>query len=270
MTVDVSRLLQRGDAVAIEQGRLIIRPASGKPVPKHWLDQHGDQLIRQILQLLELTAYRYIGYSTGQYGKHKAAGVTLQFVSVTSGESGFTIFNADLSRSRTTASGKKGERLPGKQFRVSKSSEFYRFWLRTGLRVPQSLSRFHGYMGNLRGLLFIAPVAGDRLIKSGIRLCEVDTASIRQSFNVHKPCISDAHHMHKPCISNMHKESAPAHTAQGFQPSSGACENGHGNKVISRHGDTGSHSHTHTNPVFQSNEEWLVAYGEEDQPPRWH
>ena len=77
-----TKLLSRGDTVSIEQGRLIIQSASGKPVPVEWLIESTPEVCRAILKESGLDAFEYVSYHTGHYGKHKAPGVTLQFVSV--------------------------------------------------------------------------------------------------------------------------------------------------------------------------------------------
>ena len=57
----------------------------------------------------------------------------LQFVDVVTGETYNAIFNVSLERTRTTKSGKAGERLPKNRFIVQKRSSFVAFWRETGL-----------------------------------------------------------------------------------------------------------------------------------------
>ncbi len=92
-------------------------------------------------------------FSTGFYGVG-FGGVTLQFIDLVTGENYYAIFNAELSRKRSTRRYQSGTRLPGKQFRISRRHLFYRFWRNTGLPVPPRLGAFHDYMGNLRKLQF--------------------------------------------------------------------------------------------------------------------
>ncbi len=92
-------------------------------------------------------------FSTGFYGGG-FGGVTLQFIDLATGENYYAIFNAKLSRKRSTRRYQAGTRLPGKQFRISRRHLFYRFWRNTGLPVPPRLGAFHDYMGNLRKLQF--------------------------------------------------------------------------------------------------------------------
>ena len=52
----LTQLLTRGDAVAVEQGRLSLTPASGRPVPADWLAAHSTDLIAQAASITEVTA----------------------------------------------------------------------------------------------------------------------------------------------------------------------------------------------------------------------
>ena len=148
-------LLSRGDHIAVINGRLVITPKSKLDIPKQWLADKSDNLIIEIAKLYNLDVYIFDSYSTGHYGKHNSAGVTLQFVNITTGEQCHITFNAELKRSRTTAKVKKGSSLPKGQFRIGKKYMFYKFWLATGLSLPPRLSAFHDYMGNLKQLYFV-------------------------------------------------------------------------------------------------------------------
>lgn len=100
-------------------------------------------------------------FSTGVYGGG-FDGVTLQFIDLVTGENYCAIFNAELSRKRSTRRYQAGTRLPGKQFRISRRHLFYRFWRNTGLPVPPRLGAFHDYMGNLRKLQFSGELVADK------------------------------------------------------------------------------------------------------------
>jgi hypothetical protein len=107
----LATLVNRGDAVSIEQGRLAISPPSGESLPAHWLQAHTPILLREILAALSIEAYEYISYTTGFYGRIKAPpGVTLQPSATVTGINAYTLFNADLSRDRATKAGAKGTR----------------------------------------------------------------------------------------------------------------------------------------------------------------
>ncbi|MDG2272482.1 MAG: hypothetical protein P8L39_09265, partial [Halioglobus sp.] len=161
-------LLTRGDIVSIENGRLSLLPASGKPVGSDWLSQHTDQLFEEALTRSSVTGLKYESYNTGRYGEHRAGGLTMQFYNMVTSENLHAIFNVNLDRARNSKHGKAGTPLPERQFRVGKKAHIYKFWLTTGLEIPPRLSSFHDYMGNLRQLLFTGGY------KSGGRL-ECDT-----------------------------------------------------------------------------------------------
>jgi len=107
MTTSIRTLLGRGDRVAIEIGRLVIHPKSGKEIPRKWLKEHTTPIVDEIIKATGVTAFRYSDYSTGHYGKHKASGLTLQFADMQKRDSPYVIFNADLTRARDTKYGKK-------------------------------------------------------------------------------------------------------------------------------------------------------------------
>ena len=164
--VSLVRLLNRGDKVAINNGRLTIQSHSGRPVPAEFMSEHSDRLIVEILALLNKTGYKYLRYSTGHYGNHKSGGVTLQFTDAVFGKSAYTCFNANLKRQRNTRQNHKGELLPKGEFSVGKGSQFYRFWLSTGLSLPERLSRFHKCMGKLTGFVFSGDLVSNEKINT--------------------------------------------------------------------------------------------------------
>ena len=113
---------------------------------------------------MELNSLRYIGYTVGFYGEHKAGGVTLQFICEVTCINYYVIFNVDLRRKRTTKKHKAGSPLPNGRFSVGVRSQFYKFWVSTGLGLPHRLSAFNDCMGKLKAVTFCATVTkGDRL-----------------------------------------------------------------------------------------------------------
>jgi hypothetical protein len=152
----LNKLFDRGDQINIVNGLLTIQPQSQKEVPKKWFRENKEELVSDIAALFSIDVYIYDRYSTGQYGKHKSQGVTLQLLNITTGEDAYMVFNAELKRQRNSGSHKAGALLPEGQFRVSKNRAFYKWWLSTGLKFPPRLSSFHSYMGNLKTLFFVA------------------------------------------------------------------------------------------------------------------
>lgn len=258
-----TKLLSRGDTVSIERGRLVIQPASGKPVPSEWLIECTPGICRSILTAAGLDAFEYVGYTTGHYGKHKASGVTLQFVSVLTGETAYAIFNADLTRRRTTAKGLAGTALPKGQFRAGERSHFYKFWLSTGLEIPDRMQRFYKRMGKLSGILFAGALANDRFDAQTIQPFDIAAERVRMAVLGHKEGTTWAQLGHKEDTSSGHNKTAESQTEQGFQPIPTACVSNHGKTVIREHGDKVvpiTPIPTPKAPQDQSVEEWLADY----------
>lgn len=258
-----TKLIRRGDTVSIERGQLVIQPASGKPVPPEWLTANTARLCREVLMAVGMDAFEYIGYSTGHYGKSRSAGVTLQFVSVLSGQSVYAVFNADLTRQRNTTAGKAGALLPKGQFRIGKRSHFYKFWLSTGLQMPDRLQRFYKCMGKLSSVLTTGAVSNDRFDVHTLQPLTLSAAEVSRAFAGHKEGTARAQAGHKEGTTLGHKETAPAQESCGLQRNQTTGAANHGNKVIRMCGnkDTpNTPSPTHRPPHEQSVDEWLEAY----------
>lgn len=142
--------------MAIEQGCLVITPKSGRPVPADWLARNETAILSEVAAAFRINVFQYQGYSTGRYGSHKAPGVLLNYANIISGQACAVIFNADLTRERSTKSGKAGDNLPKGQFRVSANYAFTQYWLKTGLALPRYLSEFHECMGKLKAIYVTA------------------------------------------------------------------------------------------------------------------
>lgn len=249
----LGRLLGRSDRVAITQGRLSITPATGRPVPSIWLEQHGAALIAEAAHKGNVMALQYVDYSTGSYIvdktiQRRADGVTLQFCCMASGTMLCAIFNASLRRERNTKHGKKGTPLPANHFRVGKRSNFYRFWQSTGLPMNRT-SDFHDYMGNLRGLIYTAS------IKDGERL---DTSTLRPLTLIlpDKAPTTPRHAPDNAPTRFPYKQTQQMQSARSTQPFPTTGPRNHGNTVIRECGYTGSP----TPPELQTNDEWLSDY----------
>ncbi|MDO8402626.1 MAG: hypothetical protein Q7T27_03930 [Pseudomonas sp.] len=263
MTVTVEKLLARGDEISIQHGQLVIRPSSGMPVPQEWRDKYSPALLREILLTLGMDAYEYGGYSTGLYGHHKAAGVTIQFPSFVGGMKTHAIFNANLNRDRTTKAGAKGSSLPKGHFRISPRSHLFQFWQSTGLSTPKRLSSFHDYLGNLRGILFAADmVAGrkNRLDTGSLRPLSITTAEVRKAFQPDNRRTTTGQ-VTDNCRTMMpDKDSAPAQQNRGFQPKPSTCTESHVKTVISTCVYTAASvpDRSRKQPAEQTEEEWLA------------
>ena len=122
------RMLNRGDRFALERGRLVVMPASGIEVPAEWYSANRIKLTAEIVRLTSIDAFRYDNFTTGRYGKHKAQGITLHYVSLLGDDSPRITFNAKLTRAKTSKHGRRGDPLPAKQFRVGRRYRFTKYW----------------------------------------------------------------------------------------------------------------------------------------------
>lgn len=265
MTVTVEKLLARGDEISIEHGKLVIRPFSGMPVPLDWRDKYSPALVREILVTLRMDAYEYGGYSTGLYGTNKAAGVTIQLPSFVGGLDTHAIFNAELNRKLSTNAGKKGTPLPKGHFRIGKRSHLYRFWQSTGLPTPKRLSSLHDYLGNLRGILFIADIVTDRknrLDAGSLRPLFITAVEVRNAFSPDNGRTTAGQATDNSRTKEPDKHSAPAQKNRGFQAKPTACAESHGIAVISTCENTviSELALTRKELEEQSMETWLAGY----------
>lgn len=187
----LDRLLNQGDLVALDKGKLIIQPASGRVVPENWLKERptgwsmdrDDTLAFTLAARAHIPLYKYIGYTVGSYANKnsRADGATLRFVNITTGEEVYAVYNIERNRIKDSAKGKAGSKLPGKQFRLkSENTALYKFWLRTGLAEPERkyLSEFHRVMGRLKTVYFTMRVSNGKADKNTIQAATV--TSMRQ------------------------------------------------------------------------------------------
>lgn len=119
------------------------RLTAKNPFQTPWMAKKEKALVASILSALNLDAYEYKGFSTGNYGPGDTQpGVTLQLISLVGHDSVHAVFNAHLTRLRTVRSGSKGKRLPGKRFRVSERSHSISFGGRQLCQYLKASRRF--------------------------------------------------------------------------------------------------------------------------------
>ena len=182
-------LLNRGHKIAIETGRLIIKPANGDPAPTDWVEANKTLIVTEITKQIGLAAFSYIDYSTGNYRKQGGGqGITLQLLNVIDDTEAYCIFNCDLTRSRNTRFGKKGDTLPNGQFRPAKGSHFLQFWKTTGL-YHRDHSSYHNHMSGLKNLFF----TGD-IIKHDGKIKNSTLAPVNISFEKIKEAFLHSNH----------------------------------------------------------------------------
>ena len=232
----VPLMLNRGDSLAIKCGALVVLPASGLPVPQKWLDDNSINVVTEILQQTGKDGLLYLEFSTGNYCKSLASGVTLQFQNLMTGVKAYTIFNADLTRSRSTKNGKAGDPLPTGQFNLAKGAAFVKFWDKTGVKKPLSRTEFHKRMGNLKALLFTGnphPTKQDRLVSSSIKPLEITFDEIIKAYNLSdSSAIIERQLCDNPAIRVSDKETLQPSETLGLHADSTTGENYYGKTVI--------------------------------------
>lgn len=261
----LGKVLDRGDSVAIEAGRLVfILKESGDFLSDQKLNPYKTQLLAEISQATGLAIYCYDSFTTGNYQGGKYPGVTLQFSSVNDANAYYTIFNAKLTRQRTTKTGKKGAPLPNKQFHVTKRHCFYKFWAGTGLPIPPRLTVFHDYMGNLKKLLFTAESAiGQRLESATLSPLNISTEQLRQAIGItDKLQTSAPQRTDNTPTALPHKESPVTLDNTGLQANRGTGDTKHviSNQVNAETRQAYSFSITPENLAKQSPDCWIDDY----------
>ena len=257
----LNALIDSGASISIELGRVTIFNQEGFQITKFAKDlNHG--LTKEILELLQIDAFSYISYSVGNFKKNP--GLTLQFLSEISGESIYTIFNVQLTRQRTTKSGKKGDALPAGNFRVGERSLFFSFWQATHLALPPRLSSFHDYLGNLRKIIFTAeevPNRPGRLCKRSLRPLSVPAAAIHERLLADKRPTTGGHMPDNKQTSMPDNSRAESLQGQAFDGGSATGAAGYGKTVIRVRGYEGAcASCQHRRPQEQTDDEWLADF----------
>ncbi len=230
----VAVLLDWGYSVSIESGHLIVNP-NNMPCVKHLTNSHKLKLMVEILQKIGRDALTFHSHSASKYGPTLAGGVTLQFTHVLTGSEAYAIFNANLTRSRNTKSGRAGDPLPTKQFRVAKHSGFCKFWASTGL-PSRRLSSYYEHMGNLSQFFFETQdmYAGNNPLKSSqLQPLQISCVEIEQAFNcADKAPTINRQHTDKPPTEATDKETLQPSKTLGLQADSAAGSIYCGNTVI--------------------------------------
>ena len=229
MAVTIKSLLARGDYVAVEAGRLVITPKSGKPIPKAWAKQNTAALVADIAKLVGVDVFEYRGYATGHYGDHKQGSLRLDYVNLVTDSKCAAIINVMLTRERTRGNHKKGDPLPDKQFRVTKNHGFVALWGRLGLELPRSLTEWHDHMGKLKPVYVVASLneksklANDTITPFEISLSGIETLIGKKSPD-NSPIISRYAPDNCP-IRTPDKETAQTQAPQGLQANLSTCAN---------------------------------------------
>jgi hypothetical protein len=265
----IPTLVNRGDYLAIEQGRFIIKPKSGIIPKDNWLKRNKRPIELAIIKRLGISSYCYEYYTAGIYdvgnGKRES-GITLHYKNILTGETPRLTYTVPLTRDRTTKNGNKGQRLPGKQFRVSHRMSFYKLWVKLDLPLPVRLSAFHDCMGKLSNVLLTGTCNdGIKLDKENLAMLEISYEEILSSYCCENPIKSPDNYptTTRQAPDNVptrtpDKETPQSHTQQSLEPDSTTGTPNHGNKVIRVEGYKGESNIIPIHPREQSNEEWLA------------
>jgi hypothetical protein len=168
------KLITRGDSISIDGGRLKLAPKSEKEVPEDWLSEFGSLLIDAILEVTDIDAYRYSGYSTGNYDKGRYSGISIQFEKLVNCESTVCFFNVGTTRLRNSPHGRAGDPLPKGHFYALKNGKFVKFWIRLGMKPPRRLSEYHEKMWQLGEVLLAIKIGPEnKADKDSIDLLEI-------------------------------------------------------------------------------------------------
>tara|TARA_R110000851_G_scaffold126158_2_gene257431 strand:- start:1411 stop:2277 length:867 start_codon:yes stop_codon:yes gene_type:complete len=264
-TPNLNQLVQKCSYIAIENGKLILEAKSGKPIPPDWFKEHALNISIEMAKLTSERIFQYESFDTGRYGKHKSNGITLQFINLSDNKEAYIVFNAELSRDRTTRHGMKGDPLPNKQFRVREGHSFYRFWVNTGLKTPSRLSKFSDYMGNLKPVLFTGQynqqdLKREKLDKQSITPLTISHQSIIEALNnSHNSRTNHEHKPHNVRTTSSHKEMANNQQPQGQQVNIATGENWYGKRLQGNAVISQANSLPKA-PADQTPEEWLYDY----------
>ena len=231
----VAMVLEQGYSISLERGRLVINQPDGTTMARNWIKSNQPQLVGEILKKMDRDALVYLGYSAAKYGANYAGGVTLQFENAVTGAEAYAIFNANLSRSRTTKHGKAGAPLPKGQFHVAKCSGFCKFWASTGL-PSRRLSCYYEHMGKLKLLFFESQDVStnkNRLNSSSLKPLHISFHKVQEAFGLtySAPTTDRQQTDKRPTAATDKKTLQPLETF-GLQSNSAAGANYYGKTVI--------------------------------------
>lgn len=227
----LKRLLERGDDVEVLGGQLKISPASGEPVPSEWLAGHQRQIQVELAGVLGIPLFRYVGYTVGNYGCHRASGITLRFEVFPDYIPGYCVFNVDLARARNTKNGAAGNPLPDGQFRPRPGGEFVKFWNRTGIKHPDRRGKYHQHMGNLKHIIFTGEILDEKIKKSTLAPLTISADDLRDIFRTYEGQYRD-----NEGTNPKDKKMQTGQQRRTLQASSTTGQSDHGNTEISKEG----------------------------------
>lgn len=259
----LKRLIEKGDCVSVENGKLCILPASGKLVPEVWYGQNSSRLALDLAGILNQPVLLYDGHCAGRFEAGKYPGLSIFLKCASTGTRMYSIFNVEMNRARTTKYGAKGTPLPRGSFRVGKRSSLMKLWEALKMTLPPRCSSIHDYIGNLKYRLFTYEVRkGNKISSTELVPLNVMPLEILEALNKlpdKGPAISIQNQDRCQTILP-YKEPRGADRNKGVQENFSTCP---GNYEKSNQKEVYNSLNTITprEPVQnQSNEEWLADY----------
>jgi len=253
----------------MDRGQVSIQPASGLEIPPEWLIKHEGDLAIEILSLLGRNGFYYESYTTGNYGKHRSGGVTLQFSAIATGNGAYSVFNVDTCYQRNTKLHKKGDPLPKGRFTPLEKSLFPKFWQSTGIEAPRP-STYHDYMGKLKGIVFEGqysdPTGNDkeRLITKTLKPLNITHEQLLAALEARAPDnfrTTAIQQPDKPQTNPPDKQLPPSQPQQGLQPVLTTGANDYGTRLKGSAVIRDAYLPPKP-PQEQTDDEWLADYGD--------
>jgi hypothetical protein len=261
----LSYLLNRGDYVELAQGRIVIKPASGKSVPEGWLKANRIQLLTELAQLTDMQILVYDRYSTGRYPH---PGVTLFFISLLNDQDYRTIFNADLSRQRNGLKGKKGDNLPKQKFNCGARSNLWKFWKKSGLEMPRQRSELHSKLHQLENVAMCA-IDSDHtglIQNSDLLPLDFEFEAIQRALNVDvKGPLARCESLVNGSLAEHVKHSPQNQNPSTLQPIQTTCHPNYATSKQEGEYQVIFNKTSKTRVEEQSNNEWVEEYSRKDR-----
>jgi hypothetical protein len=273
---NINSLIYNGYSLQVDNGILKVKKqVDSKVIEIELACDEQEELEYQLCNRLKTPVYKFIYHTTGKFNGGLSMGVSLQFINLESGETAYITYNADITRSRNTKYGKKGDPKPKGQFTVRKHHAFTRFWRRMNLPLPVKLSTFHERMYMLKSVLLLADIDNNKrgkLVKDTVQLLSLNSKDIQRIFSeqfIDNSLPSDQHIATNSSTNMINMNIDKVQEYSDFQVFKGAGDNKYGlrqkGRTVTRFkidDSTGNSRYRTTEEVQkQSHEEWLADLG---------
>jgi len=252
----LSKLINRKDNISITNGRLVIEPASGKPIPDDWLEENWFDIVKDAALLT--------GRNCFSYQEHKIVknyfpdvSIRLEFISLVTGESIPMFFKVHTERAKDSKYGKKGNQLPQGSWRLPSNSGLRTIW---PFPKPRRNSEYCEKIWQFKHLIFdgnITPkgkLSKDTFKPLEIAMSEITSATRRQLIGNTSATDRQTSRQEKPVTQ----------ITEGLHPNSTGCDIPElkSNKVSEYESNPSPASFSSITEHIQaiSNEKWLSEY----------